>query len=552
MTAQDVKHRARELHAAGHGLRKIARALSLSRNTVRSILREPIDTDTPVPQTERRARAMIIDPFREQIRVLAETVDKQKNPLTTTMILKELRHSGYTGGRTAVGDLVREIRGSARIGRRVWRRFETLPAEEAQQDWSPYRVEIAGKIVVIQLFSLILSWSRFQFLRAFPDQQLTSLLQGHVDAFHYFAGVPWRIVYDNQKTITPFWIDGKAIITEKFGQFAKHYGFEPVVCLPGHKERKGKVERPFWYVERSFFPLKTFTSLDQLNEKLIHWLDGQEDPLEGNLRRHGTTREVPHERWLREKELLYGLPTVDRVPRRIEPRIVNKDATISVRQSRYSVPARLVEAGLCEVWVSIGARDLVIYDKDGNRLAEHTLTTETGKLVIDETHYQGLSPRRAHRRRPGIEEKLVESIPEARAFLDAMKKAAGATYSIHLRAIAELLDRYGAEQIAQALARAIADGSATSGYVRALLAREHPTALTGRIETETPRGLDLGSFSPGDSTGYARIFTERTPDAPSSGDEKKSSPPKSDEDLGAREHDKIDVDGDDDDERRLT
>jgi len=41
---------------------------------------------------------------------------------------------------------------------------------------------------------MILCWSRHQFLRAYLDQKRTTLLWGHVAAFRYFEGVPWKIV----------------------------------------------------------------------------------------------------------------------------------------------------------------------------------------------------------------------------------------------------------------------------------------------------------------------------------------------------------------------
>ena len=38
----------------------------------------------------------------------------------------------------------------------------------------------------------------------------------------------------------------------QFIDFASHYGFMPKLCLPGRKETKGKIERPFSYTDYSF------------------------------------------------------------------------------------------------------------------------------------------------------------------------------------------------------------------------------------------------------------------------------------------------------------
>ena len=68
-------------------------------------------------------------------------------------------------------------------------------------------LEIGGESVRVEVFSMILCWSRQQFLRAYLDQKRPTLLWGHVAAFRYFEGLPWKIVYDRQSTITPFEID---------------------------------------------------------------------------------------------------------------------------------------------------------------------------------------------------------------------------------------------------------------------------------------------------------------------------------------------------------
>ena len=242
---------------------------------------------------------------------------------------------------------------------------------------------------------MILCWSRQQFLRAYLDQKRPTLLWGHVAAFRYFEGLPWKIVYDRQSTITPFEIDGKPIVHEKFQDFADHYGCEVFICQSGDKERKGKIERPFGYFETSFLPRRRFHSLEDLNRQIEDWLGGVEFADEGNRRRHGTTNEVPYERWLEEKPFLLELPESDFLPRRIEERHVEKDCTISVDGTRYTVPARLVETGVRKVWVSIGEEDFVVHDPKGEVVARHQIQRDK-KLVIDEEHYKGI--RRAQQR----------------------------------------------------------------------------------------------------------------------------------------------------------
>lgn len=235
------------LRAAGLGTRAISRKLRLSRNTVRDILDPQRQKRKKAKRAEEERcarREQLLEPFKGEIEALLlkdEELAKENpsaRPLSTRLVLKALRKLGYTGGRTILDEHLRRLRGPKRQLRTAFRRFETDPAVEAQQDWTTYRVKMAGKLVVVQLFSMILAWSRMQFLRAFLDQRLPTLLWGHVAAFHAFEGVPWRIVYDRQKAIAPIFLEGRPVLHDELRAFKEHYGFEVFICGSGDKERK--------------------------------------------------------------------------------------------------------------------------------------------------------------------------------------------------------------------------------------------------------------------------------------------------------------------------
>ena len=196
MIPPEKREQVRRFNQAGRGIRWIARHLKMSRETVRDII-------NPERKKKRQKttakKESILEPYKAEINRLLESDEierkrhPRKKPLTAKRIFKEIRNQGYKGGRTLVDDYVREVRGPRRLPD-VRRRFETTPSEEAQQDWSPYRVVFGSVEVIIQLFSIILCWSRYQFLRAYLNQKLPSLLYGHVAAFRYFEGIPWKIV----------------------------------------------------------------------------------------------------------------------------------------------------------------------------------------------------------------------------------------------------------------------------------------------------------------------------------------------------------------------
>ncbi len=347
-------------------------------------------------------------------------------------------------------------------------------------------------------------------------EQFSSLLYGHVAAFRHFEGVPWTIVYDRQAAVTPYSIGGKPVISDKFDAFAKHYGFDIHICLPRRPQRKGKDERAFDYFEKSFLRGRKFESLEHFNKEVDDWLAGIDDPEEGNLRVHGTTREVPHERWMVERQFLYELPATDHLPRRVEKRVVCKDCTISVLGCRYTVPPRFVGK---DVWVSTGADELLVYDDHGQRIAEHKLSEKKGALVIDEEHYSQISRQRKRLSLPALERRFLELFPGSEEFVSAVKRTMRSIAPIHLKTILALATRYRVESVRQAVVTALDHGTPTAGYVRQLLSRSHPTGHIGEIQHEIPKGLSIGPIDAGEPQAFDEIFDDPDSDPKEASDD---------------------------------
>jgi hypothetical protein len=92
------------------------------------------------------------------------------------------------------------------------------------------------------------------------------------------------------------------------------------VGRPGHKERRGKVKRPFFYLEEDFLRARTFAAWDDLRSQVRQWLDTV-----ANVRVHGTTRRRVDEAYAEERPCLIALPPVDYPAERRETRTVQKD-----------------------------------------------------------------------------------------------------------------------------------------------------------------------------------------------------------------------------------
>ena len=96
-------------------------------------------------------------------------------------------------------------------------------------------------------------------------------------AFEHLGGAAATCLYDNMKVVVDRWEDDQPIYNRRFLAFAMHYGFRPVACRPRRPQTKGKVERPFDYVEKSLLAGREFRSLEHLNEVTQWWLAEKAD-----------------------------------------------------------------------------------------------------------------------------------------------------------------------------------------------------------------------------------------------------------------------------------
>ncbi|MFR8766207.1 DDE-type integrase/transposase/recombinase [Eubacterium sp.] len=98
----------------------------------------------------------------------------------------------------------------------------------------------------VNIFVLLLSYSRFRVYRVSLSKSQNILFSFLDDAFETFGGVPEEIVTDKMKTVmdearTEY---NKGKINNRFSQFAKDYGFKVQPCIAGRPQTKAKVEAP--------------------------------------------------------------------------------------------------------------------------------------------------------------------------------------------------------------------------------------------------------------------------------------------------------------------
>lgn len=267
-----------KLHHDGLSVSEIGRHLDIDRKTVRKYLRQ-------APREYRRpARSWKLDPWRSYLRERWE-----QGVHNASRLFREIQKRGYEGCLTQVKKVARPWRSEGQ--ERAFVRFETAPGEQAQMDWGHFGNWDGQRLYG---FALTLCWSRMQYVEFTRRQDMETLLNSMVHAFHYFGGVTATVLTDNMKTVVADRIDGMPQFHPKMLDFASYYGFLPRVCHPYRPQTKGKIESTVRYIRSSFWPGLKFDSLQELNRQALAWCE------EANRRVQATTREVPLERFARE------------------------------------------------------------------------------------------------------------------------------------------------------------------------------------------------------------------------------------------------------------
>jgi transposase len=476
------KSEIQDLYRAGWSIRAIARKLGCNRKTVRRAIG---------PRGAPARTASKIEPFLEIIR------QKHDLGLFAPRILREIRELGYTGSLTILKDHLRRLGGPKRKSRKVVKRFETAPAIEGQADWSPYRVPIAGRETIVHCFSMVLCYSRYLYIGFYRNERLETLLFAHTEAFARAGGLPARVLYDNQAAVTLGRIGKKPIWNPTFLQFVKYYGFRPKTHRVGHKERSGKVERPFHYIETDFIQGSKFDSWDDLNGRAKVWLETV-----ANVRPHPTAKgRRVDEMYAEEKPLLTALPSIPYGAERREVRKVLSDAYISVDASSYPVPHRLVGH---YVAVRVLPHHIEVLDANGEVAVRHAIPDRPTRLPSDGGPPEPPEPRPS---RAQIEAAFLAHIPDGADFLDGLRRRMGTLTPIHIRHLQRLIVLYGAVRVQAAVRRATAYRNFNAEAVRRILERAHPdvvpeppaAAMPGRPEAMGALD-DVDSGSPEDYT----------------------------------------------------
>jgi transposase len=327
MTPTEIRNAVCTLQAQGHSLREISRSLALSRNTVRRILRQPNRTADEAAPCDEATLARLRTAFE---RARGNVVRVQEL----------LADDGLEVGYSTLTRWAREA--GLRSPPRRAGEYDFAPGQEMQHDTSPHRVLFAragvpSRIVTVQCAGLVLAYSRRLFIQYYPRFTRFEAKTFLLEAVRFMHGVCPVCIIDNTSVLLAAGAGADAVIAPEMLAFARTLGFRFRAHRVGHPDRKGRIERPFAYVENNFLAARDFQDFDDLNRQAIAWCRDV-----ANLKPKPALGMSPEAAYLIERPHLVPLP--DALPPVYEllERVVDLHGYVSVETNRYSVPERFI------------------------------------------------------------------------------------------------------------------------------------------------------------------------------------------------------------------
>jgi transposase len=494
-------------------LHEIAKRTGLSRNTVRSWLREPGDVQEPV---YRRAPVFCkLSGFAAELeRSLAADAQRAKqNRRTGRALFAQLKASGYEGGYTRVTDFIRAWRSDAGKGVKAFVPLRFELGEAFQFDWSEEGLVVGGIYHRMQVSHMTLCASRAFWLVAYPSQGHEMLFDAHTRSFAALGGVARRGIYDNMKTAVDKVQRGKGvkggkgrIVNARFAVMCAHYLFDADFCNVASGWEKGVVEKNVQDSRRRIWidaQACKWHSFEELNA----WLGERCRALWSEIRHPEYKAFSVAEMLEQERSELMPMPTafdgyVERSAK------VSSTCLVAVAKNRYSVPCELagqrVSTRLYPSRVEVASDEAIV--------ASHVRAANHGHICYDWQHYIALIQRKPGALRNGAPFADMPA-PLQRLRQGLLRHDGGDKI---MAQVLSCVTSYGLSEVLVAVELVIKSGVLSTEHVLNVLARlnaaelppnvqttlelkEAPLANTGRYDSLRGDSLDDHDNSSGDT-----------------------------------------------------
>ncbi len=397
---------------------------------------------------------------------------------SAVQIFQIIKEDGYTGGITTVRDFVRAIRIPHK---KVYATLDFAKGDVAQVDFG-----YCGYIYVgntkrrLYVFSIVLCYSRQQYIKFIMKQNQEHFLQCHQDAFEYFGGIPHKIMVDNCKVAVlrnPKYEN--YTLNPVYAEFAKYHGFKISPCGVRKPNEKGRVEKSIDYIKRNFLRGLEVTTLDALNFAGMNWLNNI-----SNERIHSTTKRKPNEMLKEEKDFLINLPLNRYDCGIIENVKSNNQFRVHFEGNKYSVPAIYASSHLT---MKKYPEKLLFYYND-KLIAKHERNYSSNQDVVDDNHNKEFLKEKLRAREQKELIVFFNISPKAEIFYKELQGLCRPVKK-EIKRILALKDIYSTKDIAQVLSDCLDMKAISASAIENILAARkrimrdpHPLHITRNSE----------------------------------------------------------------------
>ena len=452
MQDRDTRNAILQLQARGHGIRRIARDLRVSRGTVKRVLKAGT---AEVPTLEREEKA---EPHETKILELYARCEGN-----LVRVCEELAAAGIRLAYPTLTGFCRR-HGIGQEPKQRTGQYIFEPGEEMQHDTSPHDVRIGGKMRRVQCASLVLCYSRMIFARVFPVWNRFWAKVFLTEALRFFEGAAARGMIDNASIIVASGTGKDAVIAPEMVAFGTHFSFLFAAHELGDANRSARVERAFHHIENNFYPGRVFADVNDLNAQLRAWCER----VNGTVKR--SIQAKPIELFAKERTRLRPLPLyIPEVYTRWN-RTVDTEGYVTLHTNRYSLPASLIDR---EVFVHETQDRIRIFD--GHKLVCEHAREEAGarqRKTLPEHKRQARWNHSGSNRPPLEEEKILRvASPTMAAMVEALKRRHAGRATRLLQRLHRMWLEYPQEPLDTALRVALEHGLFELHRIEALVLR---------------------------------------------------------------------------------
>lgn len=359
----------------------------------------------------------------------------------------------------------------------------TKPGHEAQVDYAYVGIIHNKKTYA---FIITLSHSRYRYVEFVHSQNQLSWAQSHINAFHFFGGVPSCVLLDNLKSgvIKPDIYD--PTLNETYSELARFYGFIADPAKARTPEHKGKVERTVQLVKEQLIAGRSYDDLVAMNAYARDWC--------ANKIAHeicSTTGEKPIDLFNREEfSQLKPLPSEPFDIALWTEGLVHNDHHFVVLGNFYSVPTIYIGT---DVRIRVGLKTVKAYVNHA-LIKTHVRNYGKGKWETDPGDY----PESA---RMYLENTESVCLARAKAIGDATATMISTVLSDSTRtalrkaqAMLRLGDKYGTDRLEEACLRALLFDNYSQKSLQKILKEGLDKKNTTTFSTKRETDIDKAAY----------------------------------------------------------